>query len=82
MKQEWTGWHTLVLLVAIVAAILIGLLVPESFRQQAWAATLLTLMVFAIVAGHGITGKRRSHRVRKPAAIGEYHRTNLHFSNF
>lgn len=57
MKQEWTGWHTLALLVAIVAVILIGLLVPESSRQQAWVATLLTLMVFAIVAGHGITGR-------------------------
>lgn len=57
MKQEWTGWHTFALLAAIVAVILIGLLVPESSRQQAWVATLLTLLVFVIVAGHGITGR-------------------------
>lgn len=58
MKEDstWTGWHTFAILVVITSIILIGLLVPKSFRPQAWVATLLILMVFATIVGEGVTG--------------------------
>jgi hypothetical protein len=57
IESLWTGWHTFAMLVAIAIIIVVGLQVPESHRLYAWVATLLTLTVFAIVVGQGITGR-------------------------
>ena len=55
-KPKWTGWHTLSLLLILVAIVLIGLLIPSQSRIWTGLGTLILLIVFAAVAGHGITG--------------------------
>jgi hypothetical protein len=55
-KTKWTGWHTFVLLAALVAIVLLGLLIPLQRRLWSWLGTLILLIVFTTIAGHGITG--------------------------
>ena len=55
-KPKWTGWHTFSLLVIIVAVALVGLQVPSRDRFVAWLVILALLTLFAVIAGHGVTG--------------------------
>lgn len=55
-SKRWTGSHTFGLLVIIVAITLVGLLTPSTFRLWAWLSILILLALFAIIAGHGVTG--------------------------
>src|SRR5262245_24605672 len=55
-EPQWTGWHTIGLLVIIVMMVLAGALIPVHARVWAWILTLLLLAAFAAVAGQGITG--------------------------
>jgi hypothetical protein len=57
VEASWTAWHTLGLLLVIVATALVGLLMPAQSRLWAWTITLILLAIFAAVAGHGITGR-------------------------
>lgn len=54
--QNWTGWHSLALLVIVVAIGLVGLFLTSWDRLWAWLLTLILLAFFAMVAGHGIMG--------------------------
>ena len=57
MNEKWTNWHTLGLAGIIVAIALIGLLIPSNQILLAWLLTLGALTLFAMLAGHGITGR-------------------------
>ena len=54
---HWSGWHTLGLIAIIIALVVIGLQVPTWSRLTAWIFMVLLLLLFCVVAGHGITGK-------------------------
>lgn len=56
-KSKWTSWHTFGLLAIIVAIALFGLLIPAKQIRLAWLLTLGGLVLFSMVAGHGITGR-------------------------
>ena len=53
---QWTGWHTVGLLIIIVLMVLVGLLIPLRARLWAWVVNLILLAAFATIAGQGITG--------------------------
>src|SRR5690349_7484698 len=53
---QWTGWHTLSLLLSMVLMVLAGALLPPHARVRVWILTLLLLAASAAVAGQGITG--------------------------
>ncbi len=56
IEQKWTGWHTLSLVIIIVAIMLVGLRTESLGRLWAWLITLILLTIFAAMAGYGITG--------------------------
>lgn len=56
-SKKWTGWHTFGLLALIVAIALFGLLIPVKQILWAWLLTLVALVLFIMLAGHGITGR-------------------------
>lgn len=58
-NTKWTGWHSFSLLVIVIAIILIGLLVSRQERLWTWIGTMMLFVAFAVVAGHGITGRFR-----------------------
>ena len=55
--SKWSLWHTLSLLAILVAAALVGLLVPLRLRLGAWLATLGLLTLLAAIISQGITGR-------------------------
>jgi hypothetical protein len=57
MNKRWTWGHTLGLIIIIVVIALLGLLIPKSRILLAWLLTLVALVLFAMIAGHGITGR-------------------------
>jgi hypothetical protein len=57
MDKKWTGWHTLGLVGIVVAVALLGLLIPQTQILWAWILSLVALLLFAMLAGHGITGR-------------------------
>ncbi len=58
-KPKWTNWHSFGLLVIAIAIILLGLLIPHQKRLLAWILVMLLFTLFAVVAGHGLTGRFR-----------------------
>lgn len=56
MQGSWEWYHTVGLLGIIVAIALFGLLIPATQVLLAWLLTLAALLLFAMLAGHGITG--------------------------
>ncbi len=54
--SKWTIWHSLCLLGIIVLITLLGLLIPTTARVWAWISTVFLLVLFATIAGQGITG--------------------------
>ena len=57
MEGKWTGWHTLGLVLIIVAIALIGFLIPVQGMLLAWLLTMGLLTLFTMVASGGITGR-------------------------
>jgi hypothetical protein len=57
MEKKWTGWHSFGLMAILVAIALFGLLIPVNQILLSWLLTLVALTVFAMLAGHGITGR-------------------------
>jgi hypothetical protein len=55
----WTGKHTFLLLLIIIAILPVGLLSPFTYRLYTWLVFLILLTVFAVIAGHGVTGMWR-----------------------
>ena len=55
-EPQWTGWHTLSLLLSMMLMVLAGVLLPTHARVWAWIITLILLTAGAAVAGQGITG--------------------------
>lgn len=59
-QQRWTGWHTVGLLIIIVIPLL-GLMIPNNInninRLHVWLVILASLVLFAVIAGHGVTGR-------------------------
>lgn len=57
ITSRWTGWHTVCLLAIILVITLSGLLIPASARVWSWILCVVLLLLFATVAGQGITGR-------------------------
>ena len=58
-SKMWTGKHTFLLLLIIIAILPVGLLSPSTYRLYVWLVFLILLTVFAVIAGHGVTGMWR-----------------------
>jgi hypothetical protein len=56
-KPKWTAWHTLAIVASSLAILVLGLIVPSSYRVWAWLITIVLLTLVAAIAGEGITGK-------------------------
>lgn len=54
--MPWTNWHTTGLVVIVIACVVIGSVIPIGGRIVLWWLILLLLALFALIAGHGITG--------------------------
>jgi hypothetical protein len=59
VESKWRGLHTIGLLAILVITVIFGLQNPSTpvLRVWSWLDTLLLLTAFAILAGHGVTGK-------------------------
>lgn len=55
-SKMWTRKHTFSLLLIIIAILPVGLLTPSTYRLYVWLGLLILLTVFALIAGHGLTG--------------------------
>ena len=58
-SKMWTGKHTFLLLLIIIAILPVGLLSLVTYRLYTWLVFLILLTVFAVIAGHGVTGMWR-----------------------
>jgi hypothetical protein len=56
MTEKWTIWHTISLLVILLAIVLIAWQISTEQVLLHWLLTLGALFLFALVAGHGTTG--------------------------
>jgi hypothetical protein len=72
MQENWSWYHTFGLLALVVASALFGLLIPTTQVLLAWLLTLGALLLFAMLAGHGVTG-----RFWLGWLINEQHRVSL-----
>ncbi len=54
---HWASWHTLTLLGLLIGIVLIEWLVPRELRLYIWLAIMGFMTSFALIAGHGITGR-------------------------
>jgi len=54
---HWASWHTFSLLTLLVGMVLIELLVPREKRMYIWLAIMAFMVAFALIAGHGVTGR-------------------------
>jgi hypothetical protein len=52
----WRSWHSASLLAILVVFIAVEVLAAPSQRFTAWLAIMALLILFALVAGHGVTG--------------------------
>jgi hypothetical protein len=55
-RQKWTIWHSASLLFLTLGILLSRWMVPGFPRSGTWLAVLSLLGLFALVAGHGVTG--------------------------
>lgn len=53
---RWTPWHSLALLFILAAMLLLELLLPLSLRLWAWLGSVGLLLMFGLIAGHGVAG--------------------------
>jgi hypothetical protein len=54
--SHWMVWHSLSLLSLLVSITLVEVLMPHAMRVTAWLTILLLMALFALIAGHGVTG--------------------------
>jgi hypothetical protein len=54
--SHWMVWHSLSLLSILLGISLVEWLMPHSMRVTAWLTILLLMALFALIAGHGVTG--------------------------
>jgi len=54
--STWTSWHSASLLGILAAVFIVELLLPAPPRLWTWLSILALLGLFAVVAGHGVTG--------------------------
>ncbi|MEO8609540.1 MAG: hypothetical protein ABI690_16735 [Chloroflexota bacterium] len=54
--STWTIWHSASLLGILAAVFIVELLLPAPLRLWTWLSILALLGIFAVVAGHGVTG--------------------------
>ena len=54
---HWRGWHSLGLLALLLGILLSRLVLPVSPRLWTWLSLLVLLGLFALIVGHGITGR-------------------------
>lgn len=52
----WKSWHTLSLLILIIALVLILFMMPFSMRWESWLGTMILLAFTTFICSHGITG--------------------------
>src|SRR5262249_51624542 len=57
LNANWTRWHTFGLLGTLAAIVLFGFLIPLERIFLIWLLILGALVLFAMIAGHGITGQ-------------------------
>jgi hypothetical protein len=55
-ERLWNGWHTTSLIAIVIAIFLIEAFLPPVFRLWRWLSVMRLLSLFAIIAGHGVTG--------------------------
>jgi hypothetical protein len=55
-KGHWTRWHTAALILITATGAVCGVWIPLNENQFMWVALLVLLVLFAVVAGWGITG--------------------------
>lgn len=55
-ETPWTAWHSLAVGLILALLFLAELLLPLQLRLWAWIASLALLALFAVIAGHGVTG--------------------------
>ncbi len=53
----WKLWHTLAVPALLIAAALVGLLLPSSLRLLIWIVIIVLLVALAVTIGHGTTNK-------------------------
>ncbi|HLZ58815.1 MAG TPA: hypothetical protein VKR06_17885 [Ktedonosporobacter sp.] len=68
-RPAWTIWHTLSIIVLLVATGLVGWFIPS--RLIAWLVSMTLLIAFIAIAAHGVTGTWRG------ALIDERNRISL-----
>jgi len=56
MVDHWTRAHSIGILGLTVAIVVLGLVVPGGAHLLGWLGTLVLMLAFTVVAGHGITG--------------------------
>lgn len=54
--STWTRWHSASLLGILAAVFIVELLLPAPPRLWTWFSIMALLGLFAVVAGHGVTG--------------------------
>lgn len=54
--NKWTGWHSFALIFILAVVVLVGLFMPSVACQWAWVFVAALLLLFALIAGQGITG--------------------------
>jgi hypothetical protein len=55
-SKTWQWFHTLGIVLILLAITLVGWFSPPAFRLEAWLISLVLIAVFIIIAGHGTTG--------------------------
>lgn len=56
MAKHWKSWHSISLLLLILAIAAAGLLMPGDKIVWAWLVNIVALALFGMIAGDGITG--------------------------
>ncbi|MBA3869138.1 MAG: hypothetical protein H0X30_08290 [Anaerolineae bacterium] len=57
LTSPWKVWHSVSLMVIVVALVSMEGFVPANFRLWMWWAIMLLLALFGIIAGNGVTGQ-------------------------
>jgi hypothetical protein len=55
-ERLWSNWHTASLIAIVVSIFLIEVFLPSVFRLWCWLGVMGLLALFALIAGHGVTG--------------------------
>jgi hypothetical protein len=56
-EAYWKLWHTLAVPALLIAAALVGLLLPSSLRLLIWIVIIVLLLTLALTIGHGTTNQ-------------------------